>query len=784
MGRTKKHLDRLRVELGECPGPAEIAGVAGRLETIAGKLPRLDAAIAPVLRDLAGRAAEAADSVGVAGFLAGLDAAAAFVAGRDDPVRDQLLEVARDLATTPIDAPDPDFHVEQSAPSGLPATFVGDLPGESTLDDATLLLVQLEPSDGYGVQSLVTILENLAADGRRPAGERGPLREAASILASSPPTDAALHRVGVILEGLNGDDRAASETPAAAPVVHGAAAPLSWRPDADTDIDLMREFLVESRDLLASAEESLLALEADPADPEAVNVVFRAFHTIKGTSGFLGLEQSAELCHHAESLLSKVRDGSIAFDPDIADVSLRSVDLLGAILGEVGVALEGREPDGLLDLAPVIRRLDGLTDGTATIVEETIPTLGSTSTRDSGNARPRGDSSVRVRTDRLDGLVNLVGELVIAQSMIAQDGVVQDGAHRELAKKVGHAGKIVRELQDLSMALRMVPLRSTFSKLQRLVRDLARKNGKRVQLFTEGEETEIDRTMVDILGDPLVHMIRNAMDHGLESSKDREAAGKSEVGTLWVRAYHAGGNVVVELEDDGRGMDRDRILAKAMERGLIRSPDGMTDGEVWKLVFEPGFSTADQVTDVSGRGVGMDVVRRNIESLRGRIEVDSTTGAGTRITLRLPLTLAITEGMLMGVGRERYILPTLSIERNVRPTSEMLSTVAGRGEMLLLRDELLPVVRLHELFRIDGGRTKLEEGLLVVIGAAERRCALFVDELLGQQQVVVKSLGEGLGKLEGVTGGAVLGDGTVGLILDAGELVNLARQGDSAPRAA
>jgi two-component system, chemotaxis family, sensor kinase CheA len=784
MGRTKNHLDRLRVELGECPGPAEIADVADRLETIAGKLPRPDAAIAPVLRELAERAAEAADPVGVARFLAGLDAAAAFAAGRDDPERDRLLEAACGLATPPIDAPDPDLHVEPSAPTGLPATFVGDLPGESTLDDATLLLVQLEPADAYGVQSLVTILENLAADGRRPADERGPLREAASILASAPPTDASLQRVGLILEGLNGDERHASETPLAAPIVHGVAAPLSWRPDSDTDTDLMREFLVESRDLLASAEESLLALEADPADPEAVNVVFRAFHTIKGTSGFLGLEQSAELCHHAESLLSKVRDGSIAFDPDIADVSLRSVDLLGAILGEVGVALEGGEPDGLLDLAPVIRRLDGLTDGTAAAVEDTVPTLGSSTARDSGNARPRGDSSVRVRTDRLDGLVNLVGELVIAQSMIAQDGVVQDGAHRELAKKVGHAGKIVRELQDLSMALRMVPLRSTFSKLQRLVRDLARKNGKRVQLFTEGEETEIDRTMVDILGDPLVHMIRNAMDHGLESSKDRVAAGKSEVGTLWVRAYHAGGNVVVELEDDGRGMDRDRILAKAMERGLIRSPDGLTDGEVWKLVFEPGFSTADKVTDVSGRGVGMDVVRRNIESLRGRIEVDSTPGAGTRITLRLPLTLAITEGMLMGVGRERYILPTLSIERNVRPTPEMLSTVAGRGEMLLLRDELLPVVRLHELFRIEGGRSKLEDGLLVVIGAAERRCALFVDELLGQQQVVVKSLGEGLGKLEGVTGGAVLGDGTVGLILDAGELVNLARQGDSAPRAA
>jgi len=267
------------------------------------------------------------------------------------------------------------------------------------------------------------------------------------------------------------------------------------------------------------------------------------------------------------------------------------------------------------------------------------------------------------------------------------------------------------------------------------------------------------------------------VDHGIEPTTDREAAGKEPAGTLWLRAYHAGGNVVVELEDDGRGMSRSRIVAKAVERGLIRSGDGLTDGEVWKLVFEPGFSTAESVTDVSGRGVGMDVVRRNIEALRGRIEVESTEGRGTRVTLRLPLTLAITEGMLMRVGTERYILPTLSIERNVRPTSDMLSTVTGRGEMLLLRDELLPIVRLHDLFGVKCERERLEDGLLVVVGVAERRCALLVDELMGQQQMVVKSLGDGLGKVKGVTGGAVLGDGTVGLILDAGELISMAKNG-------
>ena len=521
-------------------------------------------------------------------------------------------------------------------------------------------------------------------------------------------------------------------------------------------------------------------------------MVFRAFHTIKGTSAFLGVEQAAELCHHAESLLSKVRDGALAFDTRVADLSLESVDVLGGVLEDVAVALDGGEPAGAASMPRLVTRLQAATTGAPEPEVPVAPTpeaaAPSGKTGGSGRGRDAGmpdrETSVRVRTDRLDRLVDMVGELVIAHSMTAQDDVVQDDSHHDLAKKVAHAGKIVRELQDLSMALRMVPLKSTFAKLQRLVRDLARKSGKQVRLEMEGEETEIDRTMVDILGDPLVHMIRNAMDHGIESVADREAAGKSPAGTLWLRSYHAGGNVVVELEDDGRGMNRDRIVTKAVERGLIRSGEGMTDSEVWKLVFEAGFSTADAVTDVSGRGVGMDVVRRNIETLRGRIEVDSTAGAGTRVTLRLPLTLAITEGMLMRVGSERYILPTLSIERNIRPTPEMLSTVAGRGEMLLLREELLPIVRLHDLFGVPGAEQEIEEGLLVVVGVAERRCALLVDELLGQHQVVVKSLGDGLGKVKGVTGGAVLGDGTVGLILDAGELVSMARGGGSPAQAA
>ncbi len=832
MGRTERNLTRLRVELGAAPTAGQLQGTAPKLRAIADAVPQADQAAAPLLRDLAMWAAGVRDGDDVDRFTSALDALIDYAGGRDHPDRAGILGAVMEMVASSAE-PEPTVEPAASRCDGLPATFVGDLPPRSTLDDAALLLVQLEPGDSYGVRSLLEILEGLADDAGSARGTREALSAAAGLLSAGPVTAETLDTVGRALERLSEGDTGAPGGPAAsaasstldpeephrpAAEADTATVPGPWTPGPDADVELLTEFLAESRDLLASAEEALLALEADPGDSEAINVVFRAFHTIKGTSAFLGVEQSSVVCHHAESLFSRVRDGDVSFDRAVADVSLRAVDVLSAVLASAGEALDGGTPTAVPGIAALVEALQAGGRGTRASGERRAeadppaaaradaaaeplsgdvpdPSVDDAAAAGAGASmtpRARGretgagspDASVRVRTDRLDRLVDMVGELVIAQSMIAQDGVVHDGTQHELAKKVGHAGKIVRELQDLSMALRMVPLRATFSKLQRLVRDLARKSGKRVQLMTEGEDTEIDRTMVDVLGDPLVHMIRNAVDHGIEAPADRVSAGKPEVGTLWVRSYHAGGNVVVELEDDGRGMNRARIVEKALERGLIRSSEGLSDGEVWKLVFEPGFSTAARVTEVSGRGVGMDVVRRNIETLRGRVEVESTEGAGTKITLRLPLTLAITEGMLMRVGRERYILPTLSIERNVRPTADMLSTVTGRGEMLMLRDELVPVVRLHALFGVESARHALHDGLLVVIGAAERRCALFVDELLGQQQVVVKSLGEGLGKVEGVTGGAVLGDGTVGLILDPVELVNLARRGAIPARAA
>jgi two-component system chemotaxis sensor kinase CheA len=391
-------------------------------------------------------------------------------------------------------------------------------------------------------------------------------------------------------------------------------------------------------------------------------------------------------------------------------------------------------------------------------------------------AEKRGvESTVRVRTDRLDRLVDMVGELVIAQTMISQDEIVKRGGHHDLARKVAHAEKIVRELQDLSMGMRMVPLRSQFQKVARLVRDLAHRNGKLVYFAPEGEDTEIDRNMVDYLGDPLVHMVRNAVDHGIEPPDEREAAGKPRIGTLRIAAYHAGGNVVVQLHDDGRGLNREKIIRKAIAQGIIPSAEGMSDSDVFNLIFAPGFSTAERVTDVSGRGVGMDVVKRNIETLRGRIDIQSEPGKGATFTIRLPLTLAITDGMLVRVGAERYIVPTLAIQLSFRPERSMLATLAGRGEMVMLRGEVLPLVRLHRVFDVGGAVEDPAHALVMIVGDGGERGALLVDELLGQHQVVAKSLGDGVGRVRGLSGGAILGDGRVGLILDVPELIAVSR---------
>jgi two-component system, chemotaxis family, sensor kinase CheA len=393
-------------------------------------------------------------------------------------------------------------------------------------------------------------------------------------------------------------------------------------------------------------------------------------------------------------------------------------------------------------------------------------------------AAAESEGSVRIRTDRLDRLIDLVGEIVIAQAMSAQDA--PPPVDPEAAKKGARLEKLVRELQDLSTSLRMVPLRATFQKMVRVVRDTARASGRSAELVTQGEDTEIDRNMVDAFADPLVHMLRNAVDHGIEAPEVRVAAGKAARGTVNLRAFHSGGNVVVELSDDGAGLDRARIVAKAIARRLIVSDLGMSDGEVFNLIFEAGFSTRDEVTELSGRGVGMDVVRRSILGLNGRIEIASELGKGTTFRIKVPLTLAITDGMLVRVGDERFVVPTGSIQVILRPEPEMLVSMAGRGELLMLRGQALPLVRLHQVLSLPRGTQDATEGVVIIVNDGDAGYALLVDELLGQQQVVAKPV-RGMVRIAGISGGAILSDGRVGLILDASAIGTMARDGASAP---
>ncbi len=389
------------------------------------------------------------------------------------------------------------------------------------------------------------------------------------------------------------------------------------------------------------------------------------------------------------------------------------------------------------------------------------------------------EASVRVPIERLDRFIDMVGELVVAHSMVIQDDVVSEGGHHELMKKVTLTSKIVRELQNMSMSMRMIPLQGTFRKMARIIRDLARKAGKNVRFATEGEDTEIDRNMVDIINDPLVHMVRNAVDHGIEQPEVREKLGKPRQGTVTLSARHSAGNVMVEVKDDGRGMDRKAIFEKAKESGLIDDdPESVFgDQELFGLIFEPGFSTAKIVSEVSGRGVGMNVVKTNIETLRGQIEIQSRPGKGSVFKMSLPLTLAIIDGMVVRVGAEKYVMPTISIVRSVQPNLSDISTILNHGKTLTLQGRLIPLFRLADLFQIEGAETDPEKSIVMVVEEDGKQAGIIIDELIGSQQIVIKTLGEIMRNIPGISGSAIMPNGRVGLILDVGGLVSLAHKG-------
>lgn len=398
------------------------------------------------------------------------------------------------------------------------------------------------------------------------------------------------------------------------------------------------------------------------------------------------------------------------------------------------------------------------------------------SSKVSASASANETSSIRVSIEKVDQMINLVGELVITQAMLAQTASQLDPViFEKLLSGMSQLERNTRDLQESVMSIRMMPISFVFSRYPRVVRDLAAKLNKRVELKTVGENTELDKGLIEKIADPLTHLVRNSLDHGIEVAEKRIAAGKPAQGTITLRAFHQGGSIVIEVSDDGAGLNRGKILAKAKERGLPVS-DGMSDQEVWLLIFEAGFSTADIVTDVSGRGVGMDVVKRNIQSMGGRIDIESALGVGTRISIRLPLTLAILDGLSVAVGDQMFIVPLNYIIESMQPTAADIKTVSGHGRVVQVRGEYLPVIALHEIFNLHPNVTAVHEGILVILEAEGHKAALFVDDLIGQHQVVIKSLESNYRRVQGVSGATIMGDGKVALILDTAVLVLACQQ--------
>jgi two-component system chemotaxis sensor kinase CheA len=388
-------------------------------------------------------------------------------------------------------------------------------------------------------------------------------------------------------------------------------------------------------------------------------------------------------------------------------------------------------------------------------------------------------TSIRVDTAKIDKLINLVGELVITQSMLSDLGSRFEMRQLPvLLERMVELERNTREIQERVMSIRMLPIGTAFARFPRLVRDLAAKTGKKIQLILSGEETELDKTVIESIGDPLTHLVRNSADHGLETPEERLDNNKQEVGTIRLNAFHEGGTICITVEDDGRGLNRDKILAKASKQGLISDNDKPADDQIWPLIFKPGFSTAEKITDVSGRGVGMDVVKRNIEALGGTVSIKTIKGKGTTFILKLPLTLAIIDGMTVRVGKETYIVPLLSILESIQPNTELIKTVVGKGELINVRSTYIPIVRLYEVFASEPQYTDSKEAILLILETEGERVAVMVDEILGQQQVVIKSMEQNFRKVEGIAGATILGDGRVGFIVDVRGLLEIARHGN------
>jgi len=664
-------------------------------------------------------------------------------------------------------------------------------------------------------------------------------------------------------------------------------------------------FFDEAAEHLADMESVLLELENGAGDPELLNRIFRAAHSIKGSSGTFGFKDVARFTHGLENLLDKVRDGSMAVSPGLVELLLRSTDMVASLIAAaqrdlpadagldpllheleahasrtapadaprpaVAPAIPAGPREYVVSITPgpellrhraepllMIRELSSMgevleasaatarvpaladiepdrtyfawtirlkTERAPSEIEEVFlfvqeecvvvivehvppqvagvaseagegpllastpsgettiagPAATKTATAPEAGARPKSagseSNSIRVSVEKVDEMINLVGELVIAQSMLSQtiSGLNED-RQSLLTEALATLERSTRDLQERVMSVRMVPVASVFRRFPRLVRDLASNLKKQVDVEIIGEETELDKQMVEQIGDPLTHLVRNAVDHGIEPPQDRIAAGKAPEGHLRLVAFHEGGNVIIDVVEDGRGLDAEKIRNKAISLGLADPSENLSEEQIQGLIFLPGFSTAATVSDVSGRGVGMDVVKRNIEALNGSVHVASERGKGTRFRIKLPLTMAILDGLSVRVGAEVFIVPLLSVVESFRPKPHEIQTIVARGEVVVVRGEHVPLLRMGNLFGVNNAETDPGRGLVMILETQNQKFGLLVDELLGQLQVVMKSLETNYRKVEGLSGATILGDGRVALIVDIPGLSRLARQ--------
>lgn len=586
----------------------------------------------------------------------------------------------------------------------------------------------------------------------------------------------------------------------------------------------LAHFAEESETLLNEAMETLATLKATPHDPTAFAKLQQLFQTLAGNSDFLELDDLSRLSRKIERLAGAVAAGAapaaeqaaatIAGMIDILKENLRDVSrneshpidglnlymemlddliphdyvpetLKGAGSSRIGDILIERGDISEADVNKAVARqsklIGELLVESGVVTEKQITRAVEIQQQRKQTPQPATNlaqrQDIRVDLEKLDSLINLIGEIVIAENMVLHNPDLTGLELENFAKAGQHLSKIIRELQEMAMTIRMIPVSGLFRRMLRLVHDLSGKAGKKVSLELVGESTEVDKTVIEKITDPLVHLIRNSVDHGLEPPAERQAAGKNETGVIHLSAYHEEGNVLITITDDGRGLNRTKIIAKAEERGLLScDPATMSDREVFNLIFLPGFSTAEKVTDVSGRGVGMDVVRRNLEEIKGKVEIKSNAGKGTTINMRIPLTMAIIDGMLIRVGKSFYILPILSLQESFRPASDAVTVTPDGQELVRVRDHLLPVLRLHDLHRIEPDNRALDRGILIVLDSGGKNVCLFADELLGQQQTVIKGLSSYItetGNVTAVSGCTILGNGEVCLILDVQALTQL-----------